>query len=108
MKDGQLCCCGSDSLPAASQTGSLEHLALAYVSHNRCSQGGATTPSTPRSYGVGVACPLGSPGALNEIIFTRENFLQVNNAYSDLSILQIVLKCKEMDLLFQGKQIFLL
>ena len=108
MKAAQLCCCGSDSLPTANQTGSLEHLALACVSHNTCSQGGATTPGTPRSYGAGVACPLGSPGVLNEIIFTRENFWQVNNVYLDLSILQIVLKCKEMDLLFQGKQILLL
>lgn len=28
MKAAQLCCCGSDSLPTANQTGSLEHLAL--------------------------------------------------------------------------------
>ena len=108
MKDGQLCCSGPGSLSTANQTGSLEHLALAYVSHNRCSQGGATTPAHPGPMELGVACLLGSPGILNEIIFTRENFWQVNNAYSDLSILQIVLKCKEMDLFLQGKQILLL
>ena len=70
--------------------------------------GGATTPAHPGPMELGVACLLGSPGVLNEIIFTRENFWQVNNAYSDLSILQIVLKCKEMDLFLQGKQILLL
>ena len=72
MKDGQLCCSGPGSLSTANQTGSLEHLALAYVSHNRCSQGGATTPAHPGPMELGVACLLGSPGILNEIIFTRE------------------------------------